>query len=78
MAMPPAGTDLKDYAIDRPLPMSNAWPGKAREFQQAEFFRQEFYCEWLDTEGGLFSYDDIQAALALGEDVEALEIGEEW
>jgi len=35
MAMPPAETDLKDDAIDRPLPMSNAWPGKAREFQQA-------------------------------------------
>jgi hypothetical protein len=36
MAMPPAETDLKDDAIDRPLPMSNAWPGKAREFQQAD------------------------------------------
>jgi hypothetical protein len=43
-----------------------------------QFFQQEFFCEWLDTEGSLFSYDDIQAALALGEDVEALEIGDEW
>jgi cytochrome c-type biogenesis protein CcmE len=49
-----------------------------RHTMPEQFFRQEFYCEWLDTEGGLFSYDDIQAALALGEDVEALEIGEEW
>ena len=43
-----------------------------------EYFLQEFYCEWLDTEGGLFSYEDIEAALELGEDVEALEIGDEW
>jgi cytochrome c-type biogenesis protein CcmE len=43
------------------------------------FYRQEFYCEWLDTEGSLFSYDDIESALALGEDVQALEIGgDEW
>jgi len=43
------------------------------------FFRQEFHCEWLDTEGGLFGYDDISRALALGEDVEALRIGDdEW
>ena len=44
-----------------------------------QFFRQEFYCEWLDTEGSLFSYDDIEAALALGEGVDALQIGDdEW
>jgi hypothetical protein len=44
-----------------------------------QFFQQEFYCEWLDTEGSLFSYDDIQAALAAGEDVAAIEIGDdEW
>ena len=44
-----------------------------------EYFQQEFYCEWLDTEGSLFSYDDIQAALAAGEDVAAIEIGDdEW
>jgi hypothetical protein len=50
-----------------------------RHTMPEQFFRQEFYCEWLDTEGGLFSYDDIQAALELGEDVQALEIGgEEW
>jgi hypothetical protein len=44
-----------------------------------QFFQQEFYCEWLETEGSLFSYDDIQAALAAGEDVAAIEIGDdEW
>jgi hypothetical protein len=44
-----------------------------------QFFRQEFYCEWLDTEGSLFSYDDIEGALAAGEDVEAIELGDdEW
>jgi hypothetical protein len=44
-----------------------------------QFFRQEFYCEWLETEGSLFSYGDIQAALAAGEDVAAREIGDdEW
>jgi hypothetical protein len=50
-----------------------------RSTMPAEFFQQEFYCEWLDTEGSLFSYDDIQAALAAGEDVAAIEIGDdEW
>ena len=50
-----------------------------RRTMPEQFFRQEFYCEWLDTEGGLFSYDDIEAALAAGEDVEALEMGDdEW
>jgi Terminase large subunit, T4likevirus-type, N-terminal len=44
-----------------------------------EYFQQEFECAWLDTEGGLFSYDDIEAALAAGEDVEAVQIGDdEW
>lgn len=42
-----------------------------------EFFRQEFYCEFLDTEGSLFGYDHIQAALRAGEAVDAIEIGEE-
>jgi cytochrome c-type biogenesis protein CcmE len=50
-----------------------------RRTMPEQFFRQEFYCEWLDTEGGLFSYDDIEAALAAGEDVEAVQIGDdEW
>ena len=44
-----------------------------------QFFQQEFFCEWLETEGSLFSYDDIEAALAAGEDVAAIEIGDdEW
>src|SRR5215217_3775284 len=45
-----------------------------------QFFQQEFYCEWLDTEGSLFSYDDIESALSAGENVAAMEIGddEEW
>ena len=49
-----------------------------RQTMPEQFFRQEFYCEWLDTEGSLFSYDDIEVALSAGEDVEALEIGDEW
>jgi nucleotide-binding universal stress UspA family protein len=49
-----------------------------RSTMPEQFFQQEFHCAWLDIEGGLFSYDDIEAALALGEDVEALEIGDEW
>jgi hypothetical protein len=43
-----------------------------------QFFEQEFLCAWLDTEGGLFSYTDIEAALAAGEDIEAIQIGDEW
>jgi cytochrome c-type biogenesis protein CcmE len=44
-----------------------------------QFFQQEFYCEWLDTEGSLFSYHDIESALAASENVEAIEIGDdEW
>jgi hypothetical protein len=50
-----------------------------RKTMPEAFYRQEFECAWLDTEGGLFSYEDIESALALGEDVEALEIGgDEW
>jgi cytochrome c-type biogenesis protein CcmE len=49
-----------------------------RQTMPEQFFRQEFYCEFLDTEGGLFSFDDVEAALAAGEDVQALEIGDEW
>jgi hypothetical protein len=50
-----------------------------RQTMPEAFYRQEFYCEWLDTEGGLFSFEDIEAALAAGEDVEAVQIGDdEW
>jgi Terminase large subunit, T4likevirus-type, N-terminal len=50
-----------------------------RRTMPEQFFRQEFFCEWLETEGSLFSYDDIEAALAAGEDVAAIEIGDdEW
>jgi hypothetical protein len=50
-----------------------------RQTMPEAFFLQEFYCEWLETEGSLFSYDDIQAALAAGEDVAAIEVGDdEW
>jgi hypothetical protein len=49
-----------------------------RQSMPEAFYRQEFECAWLDTEGGLFAYEDIETALALGEDVQALEIGEEW
>jgi hypothetical protein len=43
-----------------------------------QFFRQEFFCEFLDTEGSLFSYDDIEAALAAGEGLQAIEVEDEW
>ena len=50
-----------------------------RRTMPEQFFQQEFFCEWLDTEGGLFSYGDIEAALAAGNDVHALDLGdEEW
>jgi hypothetical protein len=50
-----------------------------RQSMPEAFYRQEFECAWLDTEGSLFSYDDIEAALAAGEDVEAVQIGDdEW
>jgi hypothetical protein len=50
-----------------------------RRTMPEQFFRQEFYCEWLETEGSLFSYDDIDAALAAGDEVEAITLEEdEW
>jgi hypothetical protein len=50
-----------------------------RSSMPVQFFEQEFFCEWLDTEGTLFSYTDIEAALVAGEDVAAIEIGDdEW
>jgi Terminase large subunit, T4likevirus-type, N-terminal len=50
-----------------------------RHTMPEQFFRQEFYCEWLETEGSLFSSEDIEAALAAGEDVAAIEIADdEW
>jgi hypothetical protein len=49
-----------------------------RRTMPEEFFRQEFFCEFLDTEGSLFSYDDIEAALAAGEGLQAIEVEDEW
>jgi hypothetical protein len=51
-----------------------------RSTMPEEFFGQEFYCEFLDTEGGLFAYDDIERALARGEQVEAIQLegDDEW
>jgi len=50
-----------------------------RHTMPEQFFLQEFYCEWLETEGSLFSYDDIEVALAAGEAVEAITLGDdEW
>jgi hypothetical protein len=44
-----------------------------------QFFQQEFYCEWLDTDGALFAHDDIEGALSAGENVVAIQIGDdEW
>jgi len=51
---------------------------RRRKRMPIEFFEADYLCKFLETTGGLFGYDDIQAALALGEDVQALEIGEEW
>ncbi len=48
-----------------------------RSTMPEQFFRQEFFCEWLETEGSLFSYDDIEAALEAGEDVAAIQIGDD-
>ena len=48
-----------------------------RNTMPEQFFQQEFFCEWLETEGSLFSYDDIEAALAAGEDVAAIDIGDD-
>jgi hypothetical protein len=50
-----------------------------RQTMPEAFYRQELECAWLDTQGGLFSYEDIESALALGEGVDALQIGDdEW
>jgi hypothetical protein len=52
-----------------------------RQTMPEQYFEQEFFCEWLDTEGALFSYDDIQAAVRAGEaaELEAIEMGDdEW
>jgi hypothetical protein len=50
-----------------------------RQTMPEAFYLQEFYCEWLETEGSLFSYDDIEAALTAGEEVAAIELEEdEW
>jgi cytochrome c-type biogenesis protein CcmE len=48
-----------------------------RQTMPEQFFEQEFHCEFLDTEGALFGYDDIERALAAGEDVTAIEIGDQ-
>jgi Terminase large subunit, T4likevirus-type, N-terminal len=50
-----------------------------RQTMPEQYFEQEFYCAWLDIEGALFGYDDIEAALAAGEEVEPIQMGdEEW
>jgi cytochrome c-type biogenesis protein CcmE len=48
-----------------------------RQTMPEQFFEQEFYCEWLDTEGALFGYDDIQRALLAGEEIEPIRIGDD-
>jgi Terminase large subunit, T4likevirus-type, N-terminal len=48
-----------------------------RQTMPEAFFRQEFFCEFLDTEGALFGYDDIERALELGAEVEAIQMGDE-
>jgi hypothetical protein len=83
-AGPPPSTPSTDW--QRVMVRSDETPRITTEqlevFRQSmpeAFYRQEFECAWLDTEGSLFSYEDIASALALGEDVQALEIGgDEW
>ena len=44
-----------------------------------EFYEAEYLCKFLETTGSLFGYDDIKMALAAGEDIQAIEIGDdEW
>jgi hypothetical protein len=44
-----------------------------------EYYEQEFHCRFLDTEGSLFGYDAIERALAAGEGIEPIRIGDdEW
>jgi Terminase large subunit, T4likevirus-type, N-terminal len=38
-----------------------------RQTMPEQYFEQEFFCEFLDTDGALFSYDDIEAAVRAGE-----------
>ena len=49
-----------------------------RKSMPAEFFEQEFLCRFLDTEGSLFSYEDIHAALEAGENIEAIKDDDIW
>ncbi len=52
---------------------------RRRQRMPKEFFEADYLCKFLETTGGLFGDDDISRALALGEDVEAIEIGDdEW
>ncbi len=48
-----------------------------RHAMPEEFYRQEFLCDWLETEGGLFAYNDIEAALEAGANVGALQLEDE-
>jgi Terminase large subunit, T4likevirus-type, N-terminal len=44
-----------------------------------DYFRQEFMCEFLEASGSLFSTEDIEQAIALGEEVEGLRLeDDEW
>jgi hypothetical protein len=44
-----------------------------------EFFEAEYLCKFLETTGSLFGFGDIKMALAAGEDIQAIEIGDdEW
>jgi hypothetical protein len=52
-----------------------------RQTMPEQYFEQEFFCEFLDTDGALFSYDDIEAAVRAGEaaELEAIQMGDdEW
>jgi hypothetical protein len=52
-----------------------------RRIMPREYFEAEFLCQWLEAESSLFSYDDVQRAVTLGEeaDVRAIDLGDlEW
>jgi hypothetical protein len=52
---------------------------RRRKRMPIEFFEADYLCKFLETTGGLFGDDDIEMALAAGEDIQAIEIGDdEW
>ena len=38
--------------------------GSSANLKSVRWFRQEYYCDFAETEGALFSYDDVMGALS--------------